>query len=396
MLLQTFKMAWNSICANKLRTFLTMLGIIIGVAALVLLVSIANGATSSINNEVSSIGTDYMTVSISDDKEKPIKISEFNFLFSDSSIKAASPYSQSSVTGKSGYTSKSMTIYGIGNSYMDIMGLELEYGRFIKNVDLNNNSNVIVLTHDTAVEYFGHANAVGETLSLNGEKYEVIGVLCADTKSTFSFGDSSTTMEGYLPYTSFVRLTEGSLEVTQFYISSSDESSMDAAKTYVTSLLLDRFKNDEDAFYIFSSSEIAEAMESINTTLSLLIGGIAAISLLVGGIGIMNIMLVSVTERTREIGIRKAIGAGKGLILLQFLLESLVVSLMGCAFGILVSWIGIQIVNVIMSGSISASMDINVVMVAVIFSAAIGIIFGLYPARKAANKKPIDALRYEG
>ena len=396
MILQTFKMAWNSIIANKMRTFLTMLGIIIGVAALVLLVSIANGATSSINDEVSSIGTNYMTVSISDNKEKPIKIAEFNSLFSDESIKAASPYSQGSVTGKSGYTSKSMTVYGTGSSYMDIMNLSLEYGRFIKKVDLDNNSNVIVLTHDTAVEYFGHANAVGETISLNGEKYEVVGVLSADTQSTYSFGDSTTMMEGYLPYTSFARLTDGSLEVTQFYVSASDENSMDAAKECVTNILLNRFKNDEDAFYIYTSSEIMEAMESINTTLSLLIGGIAAISLLVGGIGIMNIMLVSVTERTREIGIRKAIGAGKGLILLQFLLESLVVSLMGCAVGIFVSWIGIRIANVVMAGSITASMDPTVVMIAVIFSAAIGIIFGLYPARKAANKKPIDALRYEG
>ncbi len=396
MILQTFKMAWNSIIANKMRTFLTMLGIIIGVAALVLLVSIANGATSSINDEVSSIGTNYMTVSISDNKEKPIKIAEFNSLFSDESIKAASPYSQGSVTGKSGYTSKSMTVYGTGSSYMDIMNLSLEYGRFIKKVDLDNNSNVIVLTHDTAVEYFGHANAVGETISLNGEKYEVVGVLSADTQSTYSFGDSTTMMEGYLPYTSFARLTDGSLEVTQFYVSASDENSMDEAKECVTNILLNRFKNDEDAFYIYTSSEIMEAMESINTTLSLLIGGIAAISLLVGGIGIMNIMLVSVTERTREIGIRKAIGAGKGLILLQFLLESLVVSLMGCAVGIFVSWIGIRIANVVMAGSITASMDPTVVMIAVIFSAAIGIIFGLYPARKAANKKPIDALRYEG
>ncbi len=396
MILQTFKMAWNSIIANKMRTFLTMLGIIIGVAALVLLVSIANGATSSINDEVSSIGTNYMTVSISDNKEKPIKIAEFNSLFSDESIKAASPYSQGSVTGKSGYTSKSMTVYGTGSSYMDIMNLSLEYGRFIKKVDLDNNSNVIVLTHDTAVEYFGHANAVGESISLNGEKYEVVGVLSADTQSTYSFGDSTTMMEGYLPYTSFARLTDGSLEVTQFYVSASDENSMDAAKECVTNILLNRFKNDEDAFYIYTSSEIMEAMESINTTLSLLIGGIAAISLLVGGIGIMNIMLVSVTERTREIGIRKAIGAGKGLILLQFLLESLVVSLMGCAVGIFVSWIGIRIANVVMAGSITASMDPTVVMIAVIFSAAIGIIFGLYPARKAANKKPIDALRYEG
>lgn len=159
-------------------------------------------------------------------------------------------------------------------------------------------------------------------------------------------------------------------------------------------MLLERFEDDEDAYTIYNQSTIMDAMSSITGTLSLLLGGIAAISLLVGGIGIMNIMLVSVTERTREIGIRKAIGASRGSIMTQFLIEALVVSLMGCCIGIGLSWVAIQIVNRV--GGTSYGLAGNVVVIAVVFSLLVGLVFGLYPANKAAKKKPIDALRYTG
>ncbi len=157
-----------------------------------------------------------------------------------------------------------------------------------------------------------------------------------------------------------------------------------------------RFENDEDAFSIQNQSEVLEAMEGVNDTMSMMLGGIAAISLVVGGIGIMNIMLVSVTERTKEIGIRKAIGAGKGSIMLQFLLEAVIVSLSGCVTGILFSFITLKVIGNVMESAMSVSMNIRVALLSVIFSGLIGIVFGLYPANKAANKKPIDALRYSG
>lgn len=160
--------------------------------------------------------------------------------------------------------------------------------------------------------------------------------------------------------------------------------------------MLERFEQDEDAFSVADQSEIMEAMSNVNNTMSLMIGGIATISLLVGGIGIMNIILVSVTERTREIGIRKAIGAGRGTIMLQFLIEALLVSLMGCLAGIGISWLILKITAVVMNNTMSFTMDMKVVWLSVTFPVLIGVLFGLYLANKAASKKPIDALRYSG
>ena len=178
--------------------------------------------------------------------------------------------------------------------------------------------------------------------------------------------------------------------------SCTEEDSLEPAENALTELLMERFGEDEDAFSIVDQSEIMEAMSSVTNTMSLMIGGIAAISLLVGGIGIMNIMLVSVTERTREIGIRKAIGAGRETIMLQFLIEALLVSLMGCLAGIGLSWVILKVAAVVMKNSMSFTMDMKVVWLSVAFSVLIGVLFGLYPANKAASKKPIDALRYSG
>ena len=405
---QTWKMAVSAVFANKLRTFLTMLGIIIGVAALVILVSIADGASTSVSDSISAMGTNYFTVQITDDKENPLRMSEFSTLFKNDAIEAAAPMGRTSVTGKSGYTSGSMTIYGTTGSYFQIMNTELAVGRFIKNTDVDNNSYVIVISADTAVEFFGRADVEGETLSLDGKSFQVIGVLSEEESSQSSMGmmsagsdddddsTSSVVLEGYIPYSTLTRIGDNALDITQFYVSSADENSMDMAEAALTEIMLKRFGNDEEAFSIQNQSEIMEAMEEVNNTMSLMLGGIAAISLLVGGIGIMNIMLVSVTERTREIGIRKAIGAGRGSIMMQFLMEAVIVSMAGCIAGIGFSWIVLKIIGRVAGDTMSVTMDMSVVWIAVIFSAVIGIVFGLYPANKAAKKKPIDALRYTG
>lgn len=409
MIRQTWKMAWDAVCANKLRSFLTMLGIIIGVMTLVVLVSIAQGASSSVSDEISGIGTNYLTVRISDDKDQPITLSEFRELFSDEAIAGAAPVGNASVTAKSGYTSASMTLVGTTGSYLDIMGMELQSGRFLKNTDLDNHSHVVVITSDTAVEIFGRADAVGEALSLNGKKFLVVGVLTEDsTSSSTGLGqmggstdsDSEETatvaLEGYIPFSTLCRISDNIRSVTQFYVSSADEESMDMAENVTEQILLERLDNDEDAFSVQSQSDVMEAMQNVDNTMTLMLGGIAAVSLLVGGIGIMNIMLVSVTERTREIGIRKAIGAGKGSILLQFLMEAMVLSLLGCATGILLSYGILQIAGKWMSDVMTFGLDWKVAGIAALFSGVIGVVFGLYPASKAAGKKPIDALRYSG
>lgn len=204
------------------------------------------------------------------------------------------------------------------------------------NADIENHTYVVVLTYDTAVELMGRADVTGESISLNGQSFLIIGVLSEESSSSLTgntgfvssssdddSSDTSVVLEGYIPYSTMTRIADNILDITQFYASASDTQTLDYAENVLTDLLLERFENDEDAFTVTDQSQIMDTMESVNNTMSLMIGGIAAISLLVGGIGIMNIMLVSVTERTREIGIRKAIGAKKGMIMLQFLIEAL-------------------------------------------------------------------------
>ncbi len=403
-MIQTGKMAWDAVCANKMRTFLTMLGIIIGVAALIILVSIADGAGDSVSSQISQMGSNYLSARILDNKENPLKLEEFLGLFTQDEFAEAAPVGRASVTGKSGYTSSSLNVYGTSGGYFAIMGMEVYAGRVLKNTDLQNRSYVIVLSYDTAVEFFGRADVTGESLSLDGKPFQVVGVLSEESVSPSSAmtvkssDDSSETvvLEGYIPYATLGQLADNVLEVSQFYVSSADESSMEPAELKLEEILLERFADDEDAFSIQNQSDVMEAMEQAGNTMSMMLGGIAAISLLVGGIGIMNIMLVSVTERTREIGIRKAIGAGKGSIMLQFLMEAVIVSLSGCLAGIVVSKISLLVLGKIMGSAFSVSMNGRVALLSVGFSGLIGILFGLYPANKAANKKPIDALRYSG
>ena len=406
MFFQSVKMAWHAVTVNKLRTFLTMLGIIIGVTALIVLVSIADGATSSVKDEISGMGSSYLTVSITDDKENPLRLSEMSDFSEPEEIEAAAPVSRTSVTAKNGYTSDTMTLIGTTGSYAQIQNMELAYGRFIMNADVENHTYVTVLTYDTAVELLGRADVTGESVSLNGKSFLVIGVLSEESSTSLTGGnmlgsssdeDSETTvnLEGYIPFSTMTRMADNILAVTQFYVSATDSETLDYAETALTDLLMNRFENDEDAFSVTDQSQIMDTMESVNNTMSLMIGGIAAISLLVGGIGIMNIMLVSVTERTREIGIRKAIGAKKGMIMLQFLLEAMIVSLMGCMAGIGISWVILKAAG-LFTESIQFVMDMRVVWISVIFSTLIGIGFGLYPAGKAAAKNPIEALRYTG
>lgn len=409
MIFQSMKMAWHAVVSNKLRSFLTMLGIIIGVVALIVLVSIANGATSSVTDQISSMGSSYLTVTITDDKGNPLRLKELSDFCEPEEVDEVAPVSWTSVTAKTSYSNGTMTLTGITGSYADIQGLELFSGRFLKQTDIDNNSYVVVITKDTATELLGRVDAVGESIKLNGKSFLVVGVLSDSTSMTqgaavtsssdsddSDSSSSSVQLEGYIPFSTMTRLADNVLDVTMFYASGTDEDSLEPAENALTELLMERFGEDEDAFSIVDQSEIMEAMSSVTNTMSLMIGGIAAISLLVGGIGIMNIMLVSVTERTREIGIRKAIGAGRETIMLQFLIEALLVSLMGCLAGIGLSWVILKVAAVVMKNSMSFTMDMKVVWLSVAFSVLIGVLFGLYPANKAASKKPIDALRYSG
>ena len=394
---QSLKMAMKSIAGNKLRAFLTMLGIIIGVMALVILVSLVNGTTTTVTDTISGLGSSMLTVSISDDKGKPLSIEDLQEWTDENGIGLIAPYGQESLTGKYGANSDTIDVYGTTASYYDIQGLNLLLGRFIRTADVENHTNVCVINQATASNIVGYTDCLGEQISIDGAKYIVVGVLADNDNSlTSAFGSGS--MVAYIPYTSLLRLSATvSSDITSFYVSAEANGNMETTEAKITSLLMDRFEQDEEAFSVISQDEIEDAMSSVTSTLALLLGGIAAISLIVGGIGIMNIMMVTVTERTREIGIRKAIGANRSVILQQFLLEAVVLCMIGCLIGIFLSWAVLKVISVVVATtSLTYSMQGNIVLIALLFCFTIGVVFGLYPANKAAKMQPMDALHYGG
>ncbi len=394
----SLKMALRSIGSNKMRAILTMLGIIIGVMALVVLVSLVNGATTSVTDAVSGLGSSLITVTISDDKGNPITLDDLNeWMDTEAEFGAIAPVQTESMVGKHSSTYSSMTVYGTTPAYYDVQGLQLSMGRWLKNTDVDNNSYICIINETAATDLIGYVDCVGQTITINSVEFTVVGVLQEDDDSLTSLLTSGS-MAAYIPYSTLIRLSDSlSADVTTFYIGSSANSTLEVAEDVIEQILLERFEEDEDAYSISTSNILEETLSSITSILSVLLGGIAAISLIVGGIGIMNIMLVTVTERTREIGIRKAIGASRQTILTQFLMEAVVLCMMGCGLGIFLSWAILQVVStVVASTGIVFTLEPGVVLISVIFCFIIGVIFGLYPANKAAKMKPIDALHYGG
>ena len=394
----SFKMALRSIGANKMRAVLTMLGIIIGVMALVVLVSLVSGATSSVTDTISSLGSDLLTVTVSDDKGSPVTLDTLReWSKSEPALGLLAPVASDSVTGRANGTSRSLTVYGTTVDYYDIQGLQLAQGRWLKQSDMDNNTYACVLNETAAEKLIGYTDCVGQGILLNNVQYTIVGVL-QDDDNNLTRVFSSGSLVAYISYGSLQRLsTTVAGEITSLYVSAPEGGTMEAAETAMTDILMERFEEDEDAFSVISQNALEDTMGSVTSMLTVMLGGIAAISLVVGGIGIMNIMMVTVTERTREIGIRKAIGASRGVILKQFLMEAVVLCMMGCCLGIFLSWATLQIVNtVVVSLDMRFGLNMTVVLIAVAFCFFIGIVFGLYPANKAAKMKPIDALHYGG
>ena len=393
--METIKMAFSAILGNKARSFLTMLGVIIGVVSVTVLISIGEGATSSVTDSISSMGTNLLTANIQTRRVgwgRPgsnnrsagakgtviLKLNDVLTLKDNEYIEAVSPTCSGSLTVKAGSTNTNAQIMGVLPDYATIVNQEISAGRYIIDADVENRSAVCVVGPDLAEDLFGNTNVVGNTVHVNGRKFRIVGVLD---------GTSSTLI---MPFTLAQRMLNLTT-ITSIYLSATDTSTVDAAESALNRFLYKKYQNDS-TYTITNQEEILETVNEMTGTLMLMLGGIAGISLLVGGIGIMNIMLVSVTERTREIGVRKAIGAKRRDILMQFLIESVVISGLGGLLGLLLSLVLMKVIGNYMN--LTLVMTAGVIQLAMGFSMGVGIVFGLYPANKASKLKPIDALHY--
>jgi len=377
------KLSLKSIYNNKLRSLLTMLGIIIGVMAVVILVSITQGAASGITNSISDMGSDKITAQIID-KEISLALEELEDISENRLIDTVAPVISSNQTAKKNSESGSYSVIGVTESYFDVQEAVIQRGRLIKQSDIEWNTNVAVIGTDVAADLFGTWDAAGGTITINDKLYKVVGVL-EEQGSSLVGSDNSSIL---IPITTAGKIT-GSNTISSFYVKSSGADTVERAVNYIESYLYSLTK-DEDAYSVNNQSEVLDAMDDVNSTMSLLLGGIAAISLVVGGIGIMNIMLVSVTERTREIGIRKAIGAKRRHILTQFLCEACILSVLGGLIGLGLSVLIVSGYN-FLTGS-AADINRAIAFAAIAFCAVIGVGFGSYPAAKASKLQPIDAL----
>ncbi len=383
-------MAIKSIAANKVRSFLTMLGVIIGVSAVITLVALGNGATKSITDNIQSLGTNMITISMGG-RGSNRGVSEDDLMkFADKNkeiIEAVAPSINSNVTVKVGNENIDTTLVGTSEAFSTVRNTSVQNGRFINVLDVEKRQKVVLLGTYVSNELFPDSNPIGQRIKINGEIYTVVGVLEEKDDSTEQSQDDQV----IIPYTTATRLVKNAT-ISTFYVQAKTEDTVDAAMEKLDEMLLEEFKS-EDAYRVFNQAAMLETITTTTQTLSMMLGGIAAISLIVGGIGIMNIMLVSVTERTREIGIRKSIGAKRKNILVQFLIESIVISCLGGIIGIL---LGIGFSSLL--GSllrIPASPSVSTVILSFSFSAMVGIFFGFYPANKASKLNPIDALRHE-
>lgn len=392
-LAQSFKMSMKSIMGNKGRSALTMLGIIIGVASVILITGIGSGATSSVTNTLASMGTRLITVNVTrggfGSSTRTVTVKDMQEFLEENSelVTAMSPSISGRATLKHGNENTTTTISGYDSSYSEIVEQDIMWGRYLSEYDIENRAYTCVVGSYIAKEYFGGVNPVGESIKLNGRKFKIVGVFEEKDDSSETSSDNAVT----IPYTTAIRFLQNK-NISTFYFNAAEEEKVDAAVGEIKRFMTKKLGTD-NGFLVTSVAEILDAVNEVTGMLTTMLAGIAAISLVVGGIGIMNIMTVSVSERTREIGIRKAIGARTTDILTQFLVESAVLSSMGGIIGII---LGIILGHVICKGiGIEFVSETGTVMLSVMFSMFIGIFFGIVPARKAAKLNPIDALRSE-
>jgi putative ABC transport system permease protein len=402
---ESFLTALDALLANKLRAVLTMLGVIIGVAAVIALVSIGNGLDAFITGEIQSIGSNLLFVTTDNENSggyRALSLEDVDAL-SDSFNAPALAAVSAEIGGQQevvGYGVNERTaVTGITNNYLDVNNFVIEFGNGFLPSDLDTRARVAILGPEIAATLFGDVFPIGETVKIAGVSYEVIGITESKGESIGSNPDSSI----FIPISTAQsrlyprRTRSGDHAVDVITAQAVSEQQTDLAIEQITETLRDQhgiiYASDDD-FTIISQTALLDSFSAITATLTLFLGAVAGISLVVGGIGIMNIMLVSVTERTREIGIRKAIGALRRDILLQFLIESVLLSLIGGIIGIILGASAAFALSNFL-GDLVPTVDLGTVVMATSFATAVGVIFGLYPAWRASNLRPIEALRYE-
>ena len=389
-MLQSFKLAMKSIWSNKMRSFLTMLGIIIGVASVIILVSLVNAYMSYMTDSFSSMGTNQITVNMINLSSRSVSDEEMYEFYSEQGEVFDEISPMVSISGAIKHGNDSMTstsITGVSEAYLSIKGWELQYGRNLQYGDMTGRHKVCVIGTYVADELYGSAeNAYGETLKINGYAFTIVGV-AAQQEDEMEEGGTDDFV--WMPYTRAVKMARNS-NINNYVFTVSDLSQATAAKSQIESFLYERFK-DEDLYTVTAMSEMLDELNSMIAMVSAGLGGIAGISLLVAGVGVMNIMLVSVTERTREIGIRKAQGARKSVIMQQFVIEAAVTSSLGGIIGIILGSVVTSAVGKL--AELSATPTPAAVLVSFGVSVGIGLLFGYMPANRAAGLNPIDALR---
>jgi putative ABC transport system permease protein len=401
--------ALRGLSSNKLRSALTVLGIVIGVAAVIAMLAIGRGAQNSISGSIESIGTNLIYVYSGNanvenlTNPKPLTLSDATALAdptSAPSVLRTAPVIQG--RGDVSYSGENTNtnILGVTTDFSIVTNLKASEGELISDLHYTSRAAVVVIGVDVAKSLFGRVeNVVGEMVRIEGQPFRVIGVL--ESKGGSGFGSQDDRVLIPLSTAQSRLLKRSSLgQIDTIYIQAIDANSVSKAVEEVTQILADRHHTEtgREDFSVLNQQDILSIAQSITSVLTIFLGGIAAISLLVGGIGIMNIMYVSVTERTREIGLRKAVGARKLDIMIQFLVESSILSLIGGMIGILLAWgIASVVGQIAMANSvdINPKIELNMVLLATLFSAGVGMFFGFYPSLRAANLQPVEALRSE-
>ncbi len=401
---ESFRMAITALMANKLRSLLTMLGIIIGVGAVIAMVSVGMGVRSNVQSSIASLGSNMLVVSPGSSGRggvrgaagsmTTLKYEDCNAIRDKvKGIDYVSPTVSRSYQAVNGNQNWNTTVYGVTPEYMHIRSLEISTGSFVGKTDLDKRQRVAVIGTTVATNLFGTENPVGKNIRLNNQPFKVIGVLLSKGQSSMGQDQDDAV---YIPLTTAQERMLGITHVQSINVQVTDQNKMDQVQAEIETLLRQRHHivaGKEDDFNVRNLTSLMETMTQTTTMITLLLGSIAGISLIVGGIGIMNIMMVSVTERTREIGIRKALGATFENIMMQFMIESMVIGIVGGIIGIGCGCVVSSLIAKI--GNFVTVITIAPIVGSFLFSVGIGLFFGIYPARKAAKLDPIEALRYE-